>query len=197
MSKMIAGAPERQPTPRRFNIAEYAAMWAHGIFSRDERVELVTGEIVEMPSVTPPHMGTVAYLDRAFQRALPERAAIVWVAQAVALAPDSLPIPDLALLRYRADGYRRAHARAEDVLLLVEVAEAPLRYERGRKLALYARAGIRDCWVVDLAACAVEIFRQPAGDRYADARAVRNDALLAPEAFPDCRLRLKEIFGLG
>lgn len=198
MFRTTSASPEAQPRLRRFNIAEHEAMWAHGIFSENERVELVAGEIVEMPPVAPPHVGAVTFLAHVFEQRLGDaERALVFVQQPVAFAPDSMPLPDLALVRHRADFYRRAYARPEDVLLLIEIADASLRYDRGRKLAVYASAGIGECWIADLASNGVEIYRHSTGERYADARVVRGDATVAPQAFPDCGVRVKELFGLG
>ena len=87
------------------------------------------------------------------------------------------------LLRPRADFYRTSHPTAADVLLLVEVADSSLAYDRGPKLALYARHGVPEVWIVDLAGRAVEICREPGPDGYAERRRV-TEGMATPTLVP-------------
>ena len=87
------------------------------------------------------------------------------------------------LLRPRADDYRGGHPSAADVLLLVEVSESSLACDRGTKLALYARFGVPEVWIIDLQGAAVEVYREPAGDAYAR-RERLTSGLLAPVFAP-------------
>jgi len=180
---------------RRFSLAEYAAMVRHGILTADDRVELIAGEIVEMPPIGNPHKGGVTYLTQSFFGNLPRNAATVMVQQGLAIFPDSMPQPDLALLRFRADAYRSRHNEPGDVLLLVEVADASLRYDRGTKRRLYAKAGVPEYWIVDLTGT-VEVYREPRDEAYASVRVAKGDDVVAPAAFPDCRLSVEEILGV-
>ena len=137
-----------------------------GILRVEERVELIDGEIIDM---TPPgsrHAGTVMQLNRLLQRALGD-SAIVLVQSPISLGRYSEPQPDLALLKPRDDFYTSAHARSADVLLVVEVADTSLRYDRDIKIALYARHGIPEVWLIDVRAKRVTRFREPALGAYA------------------------------
>ena len=84
---------------------------------------------------------------------------------------DSEPQPDVALLRTRADFYTTAHPRAADVLLVTEVADSSARPDRRVKIPLYARAGIREVWLVDVVSRRVELYREPSADGYLAVRA--------------------------
>src|SRR5712692_9934845 len=152
---------------RRFTIEEYERMVKIGILEQDERVELIDGEIVEMSPIGNPHAAFVTNLNHLLVHAVGDRAR-VWVQGPVRLPPRSLPQPDLALLQPRS--YKREAATKEDVLLVIEVADTSLRYDRTVKLRLYARAGIPEYWIVDANTEALEVHRSPSVERYTEAR---------------------------
>lgn len=179
---------------RRFNLAEYHAMIEHGILTDRDRVELIAGEIVEMPPIGDPHIGCVAFLNHAFVPKLDGRA-VVFVQQPIAIFPDSEPEPDVTVVRYRADFYRTAKAEPQDVLLLVEVGDSSLRFDRFVKLPIYARAGIAEVWVVDLKGSAIEVYTQPAETGYAQRRLAVAGETIKPCAFDDVAIRVSEVLG--
>jgi Uma2 family endonuclease len=137
-----------------------------GIFAPDDRVELIQGEIIDMSPIGSGHAGLVKHLIRLFTRAL-EDSIIVAVQDPVRLNDFSEPQPDLALLQYREDFYTKSHPRAEDVLLLVEVADTTLQYDTEIKLPLYARSGIPEVWLVDVEGREVVLYSHPEEGRYA------------------------------
>jgi Uma2 family endonuclease len=96
------------------------------------------------------------------------------------------------MLRPRADGYRQ-HPRAADVLLVIEVADTSLPYDRDVKIPLYARAGIPEVWVVDLEGARIEVYRTPGGDGHRDVSVVSRGAMLSPSAFPDVTVPVAEV----
>jgi Uma2 family endonuclease len=179
---------------RRFTIDEYHRMGEAGVLGEDDRVELLDGAIVQMSPIGSPHAGCVDRLTALFTRRLRGHA-IVRVQNPIVLDRYSEPQPDLALLAPRADFYSAAHPRPRDVLLAVEVMDASRGCDRTLKLPLYARAGLREIWLVDLARQAVEVYRRRAPRGYrARERLVRGQAL-APLAFPRVRLRVSELLG--
>jgi Uma2 family endonuclease len=180
-------------TRRRFTRAEYYRMAEAGILGRRERVELIRGEIVAMSPVGRRHSAFVGNLNQLLVLRLHERA-IVWVQLPVVLADDTEPQPDLMILRRRAQPYKEREAHAEDVLLVIEVAETSLGYDRSTKLRLYAEAGLPEYWVVDCGAEAVEVYRNPGPDGYRDVHRVTGAATVALQAFPDVALSLADIF---
>src|SRR5437868_12357745 len=134
---------------RHFNVAEYYKMAAAGVFSEDDRVELIEGEIVEMNPIGSRHAACVGRLTKLLERLTGDRA-IVWVQNPVQVSDYSEPLPDVALLNPRDDFYSQATPQATDVLLIIEVAESSLEYDRSIKLPLYARSGIVEVWLVNL-----------------------------------------------
>lgn len=103
--------------------------------------------------------------------------------------------PDLALLVPREDFYGRKHPEPADVLLLIEVAELRVTYDRDIKLPLYAAAGIPESWLVDLNSGTLFVYRSPSPEGYQDVRAYRRGESVAPEAFPDVVFSVEEILG--
>jgi hypothetical protein len=155
------------PTRRRFDVDAYYRMAEADLLGDHRRVELIDGEIFDMAAT----------------RALRDEAALVNVQSPLRLDAYSEPEPDLMILRPRAGGYRASHPNAADVLLLVEVSETSLAYDRGAKLPLYAKYGVPEVWIVDLVAAAVEVHRTPNQSAYAS-RERLTDGLLAPALVP-------------
>jgi Uma2 family endonuclease len=181
---------------RRFTVDEYRRMLEGGILAEDDRVELINGEIVEMAPIGSRHAACVKRLNNLFSRQVGDRA-VVGVQDPVRLDEYSEPQPDLTLLRPRPDYYAGGHPGPEDVLLVVEVAETSAEYDRQIKVPLYARAGIREVWLVDLAASAVEVYREPTPEGYRQVRRFGRGETLSPEALPDINLALDDILGPG
>jgi len=180
---------------RRFNVEEYYLMAKAGILSEDDRVELIDGEIVEMPPIGSPHAPTVMRLIQLLSQQVGSRA-LVNVQNPVRLGEHSEPQPDIALLRPRDDFYAAAHPGPQDVLLLIEIADTSIDYDREVKSPLYARAGIPEYWLVDLAGQRIEVYRDPAAGEYRQLRLVRRGERLAPEALPSLEMSSSDILGV-
>lgn len=149
----------QQPARHRLDVDAYCKMAEAGILAREARVELIDGEIVDMPAIGSPHAALTIRLDRLFARAAADGLVLVAVQNPLRLDQFNEPGPDLLLLRPRPDDYRAGHPTAADVLLLVEVSDTSLAYDRGVKLPLYPRFGVPEVWIVDIASAAVEVFR--------------------------------------
>jgi Uma2 family endonuclease len=179
---------------RRFTREEYHRMGDVGILKPTDRVELIRGEIVEMSPAGRRHRAFVDNLTDLLTPRLTGRA-LVSVQNPVVLSDDTEPQPDVQILRRRPVPYKEREAFSEDTLLLIEVAETSLRYDRSIKLRLYAEAGIPEYWIVDCAVEAVEIYRSPHAEGYRDVlRVTEAGAAVSPQAFPDVTLTLAQIF---
>jgi Uma2 family endonuclease len=189
------GMAVEAPTARRkFTREEYHRMGEVGILKPTDRVELIRGEIVEMSPAGRRHRAFVDNLNSLLAPRLAGRA-IVSVQNPVVLSDDTEPQPDLQILRRRDIPYKEREAFADDTLLLIEVAETSLRYDRSTKLRLYAEAGIAEYWIVECAAEVVEIHRSPHAEGYREVlRVAEAGATVSPQAFPDVTLTLAEIF---
>lgn len=165
---------------RQFSVRDYYRMAEAGILTEDDRVELIAGEVVETSPIGSRHAACVDRLNALLHRHSGE-ALIVRIQSPIRLNDYSEPQPDLALLRFRPDYYSEAHPLPADVLLVVEVADTSLTYDRNAKLPLYAEAHIPEVWLVDLANEAVEIYAAPEGGQYQIVyRAHSGDALSSP-----------------
>jgi Uma2 family endonuclease len=169
---------------RRFTVAQYHHMAETGLLSEDDRVELIDGEVVELTPIGRRHAAAVVRLTRACYESIGRRA-VISPQNPVELDQHGEPQPDLLLLRPRADDYAAAQPTASDVLLLVEVADSSLEYDRQVKLPLYARANIPEVWVEDLVHDVVEVHRDPGPEGYRSVRLVRRGETIQPLAFPD------------
>jgi len=156
----------------RFTVDEFHRMGEAGILSEDDRVELIYGEIVEMTPIGSRHATCVRRLDRWLQTLVGEEA-LVSAQQPLTLANDGEPIPDVALLRPRADEYSHSHPTGPDALLVIEVADSSVLYDRNAKSRLYAGGGVPEYWVVDLTRNAVTVFLDPENGGYTDERDYR------------------------
>lgn len=179
---------------RAFTLEEYHRIGKTGILLPDDRVELINGEVLELAPIGRRHAACVDRLNQLFHERLRGRA-IVRVQSPIALGPRSEPQPDVTLLRPRDDFYASHHPEVDDILLVIEVSESSLEYDREVKLPQYASAGVREVWLVDLAIGQVHVFRDPIGGQYRRVEAVRQDTPMAVEALSDLRLTAREILG--
>lgn len=175
----------------RFDVVAYHRMAEADILLEDDRVELIEGELIETDPISPLHAGTANDLNRLLITTIGDRA-IVSIRNPVRLGGHSEPQPDVALLRPRSDYYGDSTPTPADVLLLIELADSSRRYDRTIKLPLYARHRVPEVWIIDLAAGAVEVHREPGGDGYSAASRAEAGATLEPALLPGLRLAVAD-----
>ncbi len=164
---------ETEVIKRRFTVEEYHRMAESGILTEDDKVELIHGEIIAMSPIGIRHMSCVNRLNMLLT-SLFTGEAIVSVQNPVKINHDSEPEPDLVLLRHENDFYARRAPTVEDVLLIIEVADSTLRYDQKVKLPLYAQAGVREVWIVNLEKEQVEVYTQE-GKNYRQQKNYKKD----------------------
>jgi len=152
-----------------------------GIFTEDDRVELLAGQIVDMTPIGSRHAGCVTLLTHLFAPHVGE-AFQLRIQHPVQLDDYSEPQPDVAVVKPRANFYRDAHPRPSDVLLLIEVADTSIEIDRTEKIPLYARSGVPEVWIVDLNAGQVDVYRDPASGGYRVHETVARGGSLRPAA---------------
>lgn len=179
---------------RYFNVDEYYRMEAAGIFSEDDRIELIEGEVIRMSPIGSRHASCVGKLTRLLSRQLKDDF-IVWIQNPIRINDYSEPQPDAALLRPRDDFYAAGHPTPSDVLLIIEVADSSIEYDRVVKVPLYAGAGIPEIWLVDLTTDTIEIYAQPISGSYRISRLAARGEFLASLSMPALRLAVEEILG--
>ena len=177
---------------RRFTVGEYYQLAAVGILGEDDPVELIEGEIVMKSPISSRHAACVKRLNALLTDNLQGRA-IVSVQDPIRLSEHSEPEPDLALLKPREDFYSSQHPTSEDVLLVVEVAETSLKYDKEVKLPLYARHGIPEVWLLDLEGGKIEVLSEPEGEHYKSVKTLMRGDRLVLSRFSGVELAVEEI----
>jgi Uma2 family endonuclease len=180
---------------RPFTVEEYDRMIEVGILGKQDHVELIEGEIVEMSPIGARH---AACVDRATALLLPALLgkAIVRNQGPIRLGDYSKPQPDLILLEPRKDYYASGTPITRNALLVIEVSDTSIRYDRGAKLKVYARAGVSEVWIEDLTTDTLLVFREPSRAAYQVQLMFRPGDTVASLAFPDLRLAVSELLGL-
>ena len=180
------------PTTHKFTVDEYMRMAEVGILSREERVELVDGVILEMAPVGRPHERRVNRVARLFALSMPDDIEVN-IQGTIRLNDMTGPEPDIALLTPEASLDVENIPRPEGILLVVEVAGSSLRTDRGEKARRYAQSGIPELWILIVATEEIEVRRQPAPEGYADVRRYRRGDTLTIQALPGVRLAVDEL----
>ena len=177
-----------------FTVSEYERMGETGIFPPDARVELIEGEIIEMSPIGSRHAACVDLVADILHETVRGKA-IVRTQNPIVLDDFSEPQPDITLLRFRQDFYRGAHPRPSDVLLVIEVAETTVHYDRHVKMPLYARAGIPEALLFNLPDDQLEYFSQPAMGAYQVTRVLNRGERFESTSVPGLALDVAMILG--
>lgn len=181
-------------TRYRFTVEQYGRMGEANVFLPGVRVELVEGEVVDMSPIGDRHAACVGWLTRTLTLLL-QHVALVWAQNPVRLSDYSEPQPDISILKRRDDFYMHGKPRPEDVLLLIEVSDTTLEYDRRVKVPLYARAGVAEVWIVNLVDERVETFADPSGGAYQTTVMCSRAEEVQSRTLAALRLAVSEIFG--
>jgi Uma2 family endonuclease len=176
--------PAPAPAPHRFSVDDYYRMADTGVLNPRARLELLDGVIHDMSPIGPLHGGVVNHLIEFFVGSSRGR----WMVSAqnpARLDTCSEPQPDIMLLKRAPDYYTSHHPVPNDVLLLIEVSDSSLSYDRGSKLATYARSTIAEVWIVNLPERTIEVYRDPQRAGYASKTIFGSGDRVSPAAFPD------------
>jgi len=184
--------PVRLAPPHRFTREDYHAMAKAGILGEDDRVELIAAEIITQIPIGTSHAGMVNRLNQLFTNLAVGRC-VVAVQNPTALDPFNEPQPDIALLRPRPDFYAKSHPGPEDILLIVEVADTSLAFDREEKIPLYATAGIAEVWLVDLVDKSLTVYRHLSQGSYTEAIPHRSGATIPIPGLPEASLAISEL----
>jgi Uma2 family endonuclease len=185
-------------TVARITLAELDHMIASGFFADEQRwkrVELIEGELRNMNSIGSMHEILVDRLQEWSHEQLPKKRVWIRIQNSVGIPElDSAPQPDMAWVRRRDYSLRRP--QGSDVLLIVEVAETSLRFGRGRKMRLYAKAGIADYWIVNVRAKTIEVYREPQDGKYSQQTIYEGAQTVASLALPSMTITPAALFAV-
>ena len=178
----------------RFSVAEYDQMIEYGILTENDRVELIRGEILEKMSIGESHAGCVRRLNQLLFVLFGTRVCIS-IQNPIRLE-DSEPEPDLVILKSRDDFYSEVHPTPEDILLIVEIADSSLDFDRGVKLPLYAENGIVECWIVNLVDKTLEVYRNSQRSAYSDVSVLRAGNVVEMLSLPGTPILVADVLGV-
>ncbi len=192
MLQNYEGMPVR-PKRLRFSVDDYHKMIDWGLLRNVERAEIIDGELIESMPTGRAHAGCVKSLAELLRDVL-GKSVTHSVQDPVWLDEYNQPIPDIAILNRRDDFYRRKAPTAEDVLVLIEVCDSSLDYDRNRKIPLYAEANIPEVWLVNLQTSSIEMHSQPRGYSYSIVKVFRRDEIITSEKIPVLSFTAGDIF---
>jgi Uma2 family endonuclease len=183
------------PMRRLWNVADFHRMGETGFLHPEARLELIEGELFDMAPIGHFHAGIIRILTDRLKVAVGP-SGIVDSQNPVVLDEQSEPQPDIALLCPRLDYYLSGHPGPQDVLLLIEVSDSTIHFDRKTKVPLYARHGIPEVWlVVGPRRRHIEVYRDPQPERGAyQTRLQLREGFLAPVLLPQAEIWLGEVF---
>jgi Uma2 family endonuclease len=174
---LVTSLPPHSPPLMRISCDRYHEMIASGGLREDDRIELIEGYLVTKMSIGSLHSGMVNRLNRLLGRLFGD-SAIVTIQNPVTIHEYSEPEPDVVVAKFREDFYADRHPYPEDILLVIEVADTILAFDREAKIPLYASCGIPESWLVDLIHHEIHVFRRPDGAKYQETLVFRSGDLL-------------------
>ncbi|APB34596.1 Uncharacterized protein conserved in cyanobacteria [Gloeomargarita lithophora Alchichica-D10] len=191
---MFTQTPELTAQKRRLTVAEYHWLGEHHFFQPGERVELIQGELVTMAAKGTRHTVCWGELNAALAD-LVQPGLLLQGQNPISLPDSSEPEPDFAILRLREDRYITGHPTPADIVLVIEIADSSLAYDREVKGRLYAQSGINDYWLFDVVNKQVEVYRQPRAGLYKSCAILFPEETISLPEFPERILALSPIFG--
>lgn len=181
-----------EPSKWLITVQTYHRIIEAGILGPQDRVELIEGEIIKMASIGRRHAVTVKKINRIFSRILGERA-VVGIQDPLEMENHSEPEPDFILLRNPMDIYEERKPIPADVLLILEVSDSSLVFDRKEKGHLYAKANIQEYWIANLEEDIIEVYREPDGQHFKLCMIKKNGETVSPLAFPDVQIPVSDI----
>jgi Uma2 family endonuclease len=180
---LVEAEPMSTVRYRRFTVDELRQLVGAGVLGEDDRVELISGVLIDMAPIGDEHVSVTNILNELLLPSLLGRA-VVSVQNPIRLSDSSLPQPDIVVYA-RSAAVERRMARPDEVFLVIEVSDTTLVYDRTVKLPLYAEAGIPEVWIVNLPEQQIEVYREAGPGGYKSMRRILRGETVAPEAFPD------------
>ena len=193
---MLKSAIDMEATvkPHAITVVEFDRMVEAGVYGPQDRIELIDGQLIDVPPQGSPHIGTLTRFEHRFREAFGRRA-LVRGQGPLPVGLDSQPEPDIALVRWNDRFYVDLHPSIEDTFAVVEIAYTSLQFDRGVKRRIYGAGRVPEYWIVDVQAGAIEIYRGPHDLGYSSPTVYRCGESVAFEAFPDVVFTVDELLG--
>ena len=178
---------------RLLSVRDYHCIAEAGILRPEERVELILGQIIRMAAKGTAHSAAITRTRRLLESRLGDQV-LLRLQDPIELDDYSEPEPDIAVVVLDPLDYEDHHPTVSEVFLIIEIADSSLQYDCEVKAPLYARSGIRDYWVLDVNRRQLHIYRLPSPEGYQSTTVLAEEVAIAPIAFPDCEIRVREMF---
>jgi Uma2 family endonuclease len=176
----------------RFTVDDYYQMIDLGMIKNVERAEIIEGELIKQMPIGKRHAACVKKLDELLRDEL-GKSVTYSVQDPIFLDEFNEPQPDVALLERRDDFYSGKAPMAQDVLLLIEVSDSTLDYDRNRKIPLHAKHEIPEVWLINLVNGTIEIHCQSSDYSYNLVKILRRGEVIQSEILPNLRLEVTTI----
>jgi len=182
------------PVLKRFRVEDLRKMTEAGILPEESGWEIIDGYLIDKVTIGSKHAGTVIKLAKIFERRVGDKT-LVSVQNPVHIDQYNEPEPDIALLKPRDDFYTNSLPTPQDVVLLIEVSDSTIEYDRDVKKTLYAEAHIAELWLVNLRENAVECYSSPKNGNYRLAQILEKGEILKSKTVENLTLKVEEILG--
>ncbi len=178
--------------PKRFRVEDFRRMTEVGILPEESGWEIIDGFLIDKMTIGSRHASTVKRMNRKLMRLLGDNA-IISVQDPIHIDDYNEPEPDIALLKPREDFYAESHPAPQDVLLLVEVSDSTVEYDREIKKSIYAKVEIAEFWLVNLKESTIECYTQPKNGNYRLAQIFETGEMVQSKTIENLKLKVKEI----
>jgi|SRR5215213_4674585 len=182
-----------QPMQLRFKVDDYYKMIELGILKDYEKAEIIEGELIKKMPIGDRHAATVDFLNRLFIKNVSDDV-LVRIQNPIRLSDYNEPEPDIVLTDLRKYNGKR-HPQPPEIILIVEVSDSTLKYDRDTKLSLYAEAEIYEVWIVNLQNDIIEVHQNPSSGIYQLAKIFKRGEKIVSEVLPDLSLEVDKILG--
>ncbi len=193
LERTISNTVTNGVKPRLITVSEYDRMIEAGIYTENDRIELLNGEIIELMTKGPKHTSANSKIIRFFIRLFDEKV-IVRGQDPIRLDDFSQPEPDIVLANWDDKEYAENHPTPADILLVMEISDTTLAYDRDDKAKAYSRNGIRQYLLLNLQNETLEDYREPNADGYGAKRTYRKGDSLNLVAFPEIEIKFDDLF---
>ncbi|TAF08021.1 MAG: Uma2 family endonuclease [Nostocales cyanobacterium] len=177
---------------RQISVIEYHKMLEMGIFHPEERLELLSGQIITMAAKGTAHEAAITRIQRILNQRLGDQV-LIRTQSPITLDDFSEPEPDVAVVKTNVLDYEDHHPQPSEVFLVIEVADSSLKYDREVKSLAYAKSGIIDYWVLDVNGRKLCVYRDPNIEGYQNQSILAENLTISPLAFPGCEITIREL----
>ncbi len=193
MKHMLQLTESLKQRQKLWSATEYHRAIAAGVFSPDDKLELIEGYILQMAAKGRPHVITTSWLAGLLERQLPS-GYFIQTQDPIRLNDRSEPEPDIAIVLGNLLDYIDAPPSPGDLILVIEVADTTLESDRQVKIPLYGKASIAEVWLVDINNCEITRYLSPTENGYEEVHVLNSKQQISPRLLPQVNLNIDEIF---